>query len=120
MKQLLGSRLGRAVPAGIIAPEAGTKEGVPIRVLPYGYVAHDDAANPDTPVVVRITVGADGTIEELHATWGGASSWSYRLSFSDLGSTPAPIAPANPRRLCVERGIPCPPPIPAPRAVSAT
>jgi hypothetical protein len=83
------------VPAGVLAPETGTKEGESIRVLPYGYVAHDDAADPATPVDVSVTVHADGTIAEIHATWGGASSWSYRLSFSDLGSTPAPTAPAT-------------------------
>ncbi|HET6834718.1 MAG TPA: hypothetical protein VFH30_12665 [Acidimicrobiales bacterium] len=104
------------VPAGVLAWETGTKGGAPIRVLPYGYVAHDDASDPAAPVDVRITVRADGTIEEIHAAWGGASSWSYRLSFSDLGSTPAPTAPENPRRLCVERGIPCPPPIAPPDA----
>ena len=97
------------VPAGVLAPEIGTKEGTPIRVLPYGYVAHDDASNADTPLDVRITVGVDEAIQEIHATWGGASSWSYRLSFSDLGSTPAPTVPDNVRSLCAERGVPCPP-----------
>jgi hypothetical protein len=101
------------VPAGVLAWETGTKEGEPIRVLPYGYVAHDDAADPNAPVEVSITVRADQTIEEIHATWGGASSWSYTLSFTDLGSTPAPAAPQNASRLCAERGIPCPPPVPA-------
>ncbi|HKA84515.1 MAG TPA: hypothetical protein VKD21_11660 [Acidimicrobiales bacterium] len=100
------------VPAGVLAPETGTKDGEPIRVLPYGYVAHDDASRPDAPVVVRITVGADEAIQEIHATWGGASSWSYRISFSDLGSTPAPTVPDNVRSLCLDRGIPCPPPAP--------
>lgn len=100
------------VPAGVLAPETGTKDGVPIRVLPYGYVAHDDASNPGAPVEVRITVGANGAIQEIRATWGGASSWSYRLGFSDLGSTPAPTAPDNVRSLCAERGVPCPPPTP--------
>jgi len=102
------------VPAGVLARETATKEGAPIRVLPYGYVAHDDASNPDAPIDVRTTVRPDETIEEVHATWGGASSWSYRLSFSDLGSTPAPTAPGNPQPMCVEPGVPCPPPIAAP------
>jgi hypothetical protein len=96
------------VPAGVVAGETGFKEGVSIRVLPYGYVAHDDAEDPAAPVAVSITVRADGTIAKIHATWGGASSWSYRLSFSDLGSTPAPTAPDNVRQMCVERGVPCP------------
>jgi hypothetical protein len=102
------------VAAGVLAPETGTKAGMPIRVLSYGYVAHDDASDPAAPVDVRITVRADDTIEEIHATWGGASAWSYRLSFSDLGSTPAPTAPANARSLCVDRGVPCPPPVETP------
>jgi hypothetical protein len=100
------------VPAEVLAPETGTKEGMPIRVLPYGYVAHDDASNPAAPVEMRITVGADDAIQEIHATWGGASSWSYRLSFSGLGSTPAPTVPDNVESVCVLRGIPCPPPTP--------
>jgi hypothetical protein len=101
------------VPAGVLAPETGTKEGQQIRVLPYGYVAHDDAEDPAAPVAISITVRAEGTIAEIHASWGGASSWSYRLTISDLGSTPAPTAPENARQLCVVRGIPCPPPLPA-------
>jgi hypothetical protein len=100
------------VPAAVLAPETGMKDGTPIRVLPYGYVAHDDASNPGALVDVRITVRADETIEEIHATWGGASSWSYRLSFSELGSTPAPTAPADARSLCAERRMPCRPPAP--------
>lgn len=99
------------VPAGILAGETGTKDGVAIRVLPYGYVAHDDASDPGAPVAVQITVGGDETIREIHATWGGASSWSYRLSFSALGSTPAPTAPDHARSLCTLRRIPCPPPL---------
>jgi hypothetical protein len=102
------------VPAGVLAPETGTKEGAPIRVLPYGYIAHDDAADADTPVTVSITVGADQTIREIHATWGGGSAWSYRLTYSDLGSTPAPTAPSNVSSLCSIRHVPCPPPTSGP------
>ena len=78
-------------------------------MLPYGYVAHDDASNPAAPVEVRITVEADDAIQEIHATWGGASSWSNRLSFSGLGSTPAPTMPDNVESLYVVGGVPCPP-----------
>ncbi len=101
------------VPAGVLAPETGTKEDLPIRVLPYGYVAHDDASNPDAPLDVRITVGADEAIQEIRATWGGASFWSYRLSFSDLGDdAPPPAVPDDVRSLCADRGVACPPPTP--------
>jgi hypothetical protein len=59
-------------------------------VLPVGNVAHDDAANPASLIDISLSVRPDGTIGEIHATWGGGSSWSYRLIYSDLGST-APL-----------------------------
>ncbi len=83
------------VPAGALARESGVKEGETIRVLPYGNVAHDDASNPASLIDVTVSVLADGTIDEIHATWGGASSWSYRLTFSDLGTTAPLEKPAN-------------------------
>ena len=63
--------------AGELARTTGTKDGQPIRVLPYGYVAHDDAADPSSPIAVTITVGADDAVRSITATWGGASSWTY-------------------------------------------
>jgi hypothetical protein len=86
---------GGQVPAGALARETGVKEGETIRVLPYGYVAHDEAADPDSLVDVSIEVGAGGTIGEILVTWGGASTWSYKLSFSDLGSTAPLEKPAS-------------------------
>jgi hypothetical protein len=83
------------VPAVALARETGMKEGEMLRVLPYGYVAHDAAADPASLIDVSITVGGDGTIGEILATWGGGSSWSYRLSFSDLGTTAPLEAPAD-------------------------
>jgi hypothetical protein len=89
-----------AVAAGLIAREAGFKEGQSIRVLPFGYVAHDEAANPAAPLQAAVTVGADGIVREIAVTWGaGASQWVYRVSYSALGTTPAPTAPANPEPL---------------------
>ena len=35
------------VPAGSVARESGVKKGESIRVLPFGNVAHDEAANPE-------------------------------------------------------------------------
>jgi hypothetical protein len=78
------------VPAGALARETGLKEGETLRVLPFGNIAHDDAANPASLIDISISVRPDGTIGEIHATWGGGSSWSYRLTYSDLGST-APL-----------------------------
>jgi hypothetical protein len=87
------------VPASELARESGFKEGGPIRVLPYGYVAHDAAADPAALVAVSITVGPGDDIREIRADWGGASTWTYRLTFSDLGSTAPPAVPENVRPL---------------------
>ena len=78
-----------------MARETGVKEGETLRVLPFGNVAHDDAANPNALIDISISVRPDGTIGEIHATWGGESSWSYRLTYSDLGSTAPLEKPAN-------------------------
>ena len=83
------------VPAGALARETGMKDGEAIRVLPFGNVAHDDATNPDALIDLSISVGADGTIGEIYATWGGQSSWSYRLIYRDLGSTAPLEKPTN-------------------------
>jgi hypothetical protein len=83
------------VPAGALARESSVKQGETLRVLPYGNIAHDAASNPASLIDISITVGADDTISELQATWGGESSWSYRLSFDDLGSTAPLEKPAN-------------------------
>jgi hypothetical protein len=81
-----------AVPAGLIAREAGFKEGQAIRVFPFGYVAHDEAADPAAPLDASVTVGADGVVRELLITWG---KWTYEATYSKLGSTATPQAPAN-------------------------
>jgi hypothetical protein len=83
------------VAAGELARRTGFKEGAPLRVLPYGYVAHDEAADPASLIAVTITVAADGSIREIAAAWGGPHQWSYRLTFSELGTTPPPVAPDN-------------------------
>jgi hypothetical protein len=88
-----------SVAAGLIARETGFKEGQSIRVLPFGYVAHDEAANPGAPLQAAVTV-AGGVVREIAVTWGsGASEWTYRVTYSGLGATPAPTAPANARPL---------------------
>jgi hypothetical protein len=80
------------VPAGLIARETGFKEGQAIRVFPFGYVAHDEAANPAALLDASVTVGADGVVREILITWG---TWTYEVTYSKLGSTAAPLAPAN-------------------------
>jgi hypothetical protein len=88
------------VAAGLIARETGFKEGQSIRVLPFGYVANDEAANPAAPLQASVTVGADGIFREIAVTWGaGASQWLYKVTYSGLGTTPAPTAPENARPL---------------------
>ena len=59
-----------AVPAGLIARETGFKEGHAIRVLPFGYVANDEAANPVARLEAEVTVGADGVVREILITGG--------------------------------------------------
>jgi hypothetical protein len=88
------------VAAGLVARESGFKEGKSIRVLPFGYVAHDQAADPAASLHVAVTVSADGVVREITVTWGtGASAWTYRVTYSGLGATPAPVAPASARPL---------------------
>ena len=79
---------GGRVAASLIARESGFKEGEAIRVLPFGYVAHD--LGPE--VNAAITVGVDDVVRELKVTWG---SWSYTVTYRDLGTAPAPAAPAD-------------------------
>jgi hypothetical protein len=93
-----------SVAAGLVARESGFKEGAAIRVLPFGYVAHGDAADPAAAVDVALTVGADGLVRDVTATWGGeGGTWTYRVAYSDLGATPAPTAPADARPLLRDR-----------------
>ena len=88
------------VPAGTIARETGFKEGQHIRVLPFGYVAHDEAADPAALLDTAVTVGPGGVVREIVVTWG---TWRYAVTYSDLGATPAPDAPAGARSLLRER-----------------
>jgi hypothetical protein len=86
------------VAAGLIARESGFKEGQAIRVLPFGYVAHGEAADPAAPISLALTVGVDGIVREIAATWGkGAPAWKYTVTYRGLGTTPALVAPANTR-----------------------
>jgi hypothetical protein len=86
-----------AVQAGLIARESGFKEGAPIRVLPFGFVAHDEAVDPAASIRVAVAVGPEGIVRGLTATWGPA--WKYSVAYERLGTTPAPVAPANARPL---------------------
>jgi hypothetical protein len=82
------------VPAGLIARESGFKEGRSIRVLPFGFVAHDEADDPTAPLDAAVTVGADGVVRRIAVSWG---TWTYTVTYSRLGATAAPAAPANAR-----------------------
>jgi hypothetical protein len=89
-----------SVAAGLVARETGFKEGQAIRVLPFGYVAHDEAADPAAAMDAAVTVGADGIVREISVSWGGgASAWTYTVACRHLGTTPAPVAPENARPL---------------------
>ena len=91
------------VPAGEIARESGFKEGQAIRVFPFGYVAHGAAADPASLLDTAVTVGSDGVIRELAVTWG---TWTYTVTYGDLGSTPRIVAPANAKSLRELRHLP--------------
>jgi hypothetical protein len=102
------------VPAGQIARQTGFKEGQAIRVFPFGYVAHDAAADPASLLDTTVTVGADGFIREIAVTWG---TWTYTVTYSQLGSTPALVAPANAKSLRELRHLPIP--LPPPRTTTS-
>lgn len=83
------------VPAGIIARESGFKEGHVIRILPWGYVAHGEAADPSAQLAVSLIVRPDHLVREIAVTWGsGASAWRYTVSYDKLGETAPLKAPA--------------------------
>jgi hypothetical protein len=88
------------VAAGLVARESSVKGGRPIRVLPFGFVAHDEAAEPGAPLQASVTVTPGGVVRELTVTWGaGASAWRYTVTYDGLGTTPALVAPADARPL---------------------
>jgi hypothetical protein len=80
------------VAAGEIARATGFKEGQAIRVLPFGFVAHDEAADPASQLDTDVTVGADGVLRRIEVSWG---TWRYTVTYDNLGATPAPAAPAD-------------------------
>jgi hypothetical protein len=88
------------VAAGLIARETGFKEGHSIRVFPFGYVAHDEAADPEAQLETAVTVRPDGIIRQIGVSWG---TWTYTVAYSGLGATAAPVAPAHARSLLGER-----------------
>jgi hypothetical protein len=106
MKGLATSRLddesvvySGTVAAGLIARESGFKEGRPIRVFPFGYVAHGEAADPAAPLHVAVTVRSD-VVRQISVTWGaGDARWTYTVTYTGLGTTAAPAAPADARPL---------------------
>jgi hypothetical protein len=47
-------------------------------------------------VDVAITVGPEGLIRELAIAWGGGDPvWTYTVTYTDLGTTPAIEAPEH-------------------------
>ena len=88
------------VAAGLVARETGFKEGRAIRVFPFGYVAHGEAANPTALLAAALTVGADGVVREISLGWG---TWTYTVTYSRLGATAPLVAPENARDHLKER-----------------
>ena len=88
------------VAAGLVARETGFKDGQALRVFPFGYVAHDEAANPAALLDAALTVGGDGVVREIALSWG---AWTYTVTYSRLGATAPLAAPKNARDLLQER-----------------
>lgn len=82
-------------------------------MFPFGYVAHDEAADPSALLDVAIAVGADDLVRSIVVSWGiGASAWNFTVAYSGLGTTAAPVPPANATSIRELRGLA--PPTPAP------
>lgn len=88
-----------SVAAGAIARKSGFKEGRTLRMLPFGYVAHGDAANPAAQLDAAVTVGPGGVVREISVAWGRNGTWRYTVTYRNLGATPALVAPADARPL---------------------
>jgi hypothetical protein len=88
------------VAAGALARESGFKEGRAIRVLPFGFVAHGEAADPSARLDGALSLRADGVVRQVALSWGTAgSAWTYTVTYSGLGATAALTAPRNARPL---------------------
>src|SRR6266536_489951 len=69
-------------------------------VFPFGFVAHDEAADSSSPLDTAVTGGADGVVRNITVTWGaGPTAWACMVAYRDLGSTPSPTAPPDARPL---------------------
>lgn len=69
-------------------------------MFPFGYVAHDEAADPAAPLNVALTVGTGGVVRKIAVGWGtSASAWRYTVTYSNLVTTSALVAAANGRPL---------------------
>lgn len=80
------------MPAGLVARETGFNGGQAIRILPFGYPAHDEAADPAALLDAAVTVDADGIVREIAVSW---RTWRYTVAYRGLGATAAPVAPAD-------------------------
>ena len=96
-----------SVRADLIARESGFKDGESLRVLPFGFVAHDEAGDPASLLDTAVTVSGDGVVRQIAVSWG---TWTYTVTYSRLGATAAPEAPENakPLKRRVSDGAPVP------------
>lgn len=90
------TRYAGTIAAGDVAREAGFKDGRALRVLPFGFVANGAASDPTALLDVVLTVGADGLLSSVVASW---ENWRFSVSYRGLGSTPAPVAPDDAKPL---------------------
>ena len=73
------------VPAGAIARRRAS-ESQHIRVLPFGYVARDEAENPQALLDTEVTVGSGGVRPRDRRDLG---TWRYTVAYDNLGATAA-------------------------------
>jgi hypothetical protein len=84
------------VASRLVATETGVKDGESLRVLPFGYVANDEASDPNAQLDVAVTVGENDVVHKIAVAWG---MWTYTVTYTGLGSTEALKAPENARPL---------------------
>jgi hypothetical protein len=63
----------------ITASMNGLTGGEPIRLLRFGYVAQDEAADPTSALDVSVTVGAGGVVREVSVSCGQCEVGGERI-----------------------------------------
>jgi hypothetical protein len=89
---------GSTTYSGVTTVAAIQSQDLGLSGLPSASQPSFKVRDPNTPVTVKITVGANGLIHGLKLDWnldlpGEATVWAYTTTYSELGSAPAIAAP---------------------------